>query len=254
MPYRSIYDEDEGNVYSGTRICRKCNKRQDMSEFYWGKKDRFRIRICKTCAGDRQRERKLANRDIYRHQGFTRNLRVKYGITLEQYNNLLAQQKSLCAICSKVLTRQNTHVDHDHKTGSVRGLLCFECNTAIGKFHDSIDRMRRAIAYLESEPPNIDYRSRDLTPEERKRNRSEAIARWYQTALGQEAIRRRSRQFCSSGASSAHLTELDATLIIRKYRSGKFTQLVLANEYGITQSYVGRLVRGETRFHVEERI
>lgn len=58
---------------------------------------------------------------------------------------MLAEQDGLCAICREAPAE---HVDHDHKTGRVRGLLCFNCNGALGQFRDRADLMLRAVAYL----------------------------------------------------------------------------------------------------------
>lgn len=78
----------------------------------------------------------------------------KYGITLADYAGLLADQDGACAIC-KTLSPGGAHdhrfhVDHCYDTGRVRGLLCFDCNTAIGKFNDDPDMLTVAINYLRS--------------------------------------------------------------------------------------------------------
>ncbi|MFI8827108.1 endonuclease VII domain-containing protein [Streptomyces sp. NPDC053431] len=59
---------------------------------------------------------------------------------------MIASQRGLCAICPAAPA---VHVDHCHGTGRVRGVLCFNCNSAIGKLGDDPDRIRRAVAYLE---------------------------------------------------------------------------------------------------------
>jgi len=77
----------------------------------------------------------------------------RYGITLEQYNEMVELQGGRCAICNKVPagtshTSRRLAVDHDHATGTVRGLLCGPCNTTIGMIEDSpglLDRMRRYL-------------------------------------------------------------------------------------------------------------
>jgi hypothetical protein len=83
-------------------------------------------------------------------------LRSKYGITLEQYNIMLENQGGVCAICGDPPTIIHAgekvsplSVDHCHKTGKVRGLLCHPCNMALGLFKDNKDRLRAAAAYLE---------------------------------------------------------------------------------------------------------
>lgn len=63
-----------------------------------------------------------------------RELRLKYkfGLTLDQYNEMLAAQGGVCAMCGGLDPIRNLAVDHDHKTGAIRGLLCGTCNTALG--------------------------------------------------------------------------------------------------------------------------
>lgn len=82
------------------------------------------------------------------------HLRSKYGLSVEEYDALLHQQGGVCAICGRPETKHNQHgpcrlaVDHDHETGRVRGLLCSECNTGLGKFKDDETLIRRALDYL----------------------------------------------------------------------------------------------------------
>lgn len=82
-------------------------------------------------------------------------LRVRYGISVEQYDEIWASQGGQCAICG---TTENQlvrafHVDHCHESGVVRGLLCFACNTGLGKLHDDPALLRKAAEYLESKLP-----------------------------------------------------------------------------------------------------
>lgn len=75
-----------------------------------------------------------------------------YGITLTQYNILFNKQEGKCAICKKhqLEFELKLAVDHCHKTGKVRGLLCTACNQAIGKFEEKIENFNSAIKYLEN--------------------------------------------------------------------------------------------------------
>lgn len=74
---------------------------------------------------------------------------AKYGITDQEFQAMLLAQSNRCAICQNVFkTSKSTHVDHCHNTGRVRGLLCHDCNTGIGKLRDSVDLLQRAIDYL----------------------------------------------------------------------------------------------------------
>ena len=73
-----------------------------------------------------------------------------YGLTLPEYEALLAQQGNRCAICrtSLPLFSRETHVDHCHATGAVRGVLCHNCNNGLGHFRDDPSYLEAAIAYL----------------------------------------------------------------------------------------------------------
>lgn len=77
---------------------------------------------------------------------------VKYGLSPEDYETLLAAQSGMCATCSATPDAQPfgcLSVDHDHATGAVRGLLCMNCNHALGKAKDDPTVLRRLAAYLE---------------------------------------------------------------------------------------------------------
>lgn len=110
-------------------------RREIQKDFYW----RHR-------AEQRERYRNYWNNGGKRvHQNAM--LKRKYGISLQEKEALLLKQEGCCAICDKPLLKP--HVDHDHKTGRVRGLLCTACNHALGTFKDSVKILRAAIAYLE---------------------------------------------------------------------------------------------------------
>jgi len=76
---------------------------------------------------------------------------AKYGITIEDYDTLFDKQKGCCAICGKHndLFKRGLHVDHCHKTKVVRGLLCVNCNTALGHTKDDVEILKGMIKYLE---------------------------------------------------------------------------------------------------------
>lgn len=81
-----------------------------------------------------------------------------YGLTINQYNNMLRKQDYKCAICgakqNKGYTKDNLCIDHDHKTGVVRGILCDKCNMAMGVF-DELEKLNKAILYLTNAPKGI---------------------------------------------------------------------------------------------------
>ena len=83
------------------------------------------------------------------------SLRKEYGITLDERDAMLEAQDNRCGICSGPIKFQNAAkgltsaaVDHCHETGRVRGILCFGCNTNLGKFNDSVPILEKAIAWL----------------------------------------------------------------------------------------------------------
>lgn len=80
------------------------------------------------------------------------HLLKRFGVTLEESEKLLSDQGGLCAICQNPISDSrgySPHVDHDHVTGMVRGILCFNCNIGLGAFGDNPDRLRVAAGYLE---------------------------------------------------------------------------------------------------------
>lgn len=80
-------------------------------------------------------------------------LRKIFGITAEQYQLMLIHQGGRCFICQNKPRKMRLAVDHDHKTGEVRGLLCKRCNQSVlGAAHDNVDILRRAVRYLENPP------------------------------------------------------------------------------------------------------
>jgi hypothetical protein len=90
----------------------------------------------------RRPDRKRADRDGH--------LRRKFGIGIDDYERMFAEQSGLCAICRAPGPQDGSlHVDHDHLSGRVRGLLCVSCNNALGAFRESFDIFQRAANYLD---------------------------------------------------------------------------------------------------------
>lgn len=122
---------------------------------------------CKSC----NKEHEQASREIQKNQapmscknfkphnytGIAKDdalIRRMYGITLEQYNQLLALQGGGCAICGRTQEPDGRRlaIDHCHTTGNVRGILCNNCNNGLGSFGDNIGGMLKAIDYLKTPP------------------------------------------------------------------------------------------------------
>lgn len=130
--------------------CTTCNVEKPAEDFYT-RKDRplKRTSSCKVC-------RKANQQTTWkpRQQGAYK-LKINYGLSVDDYTNMLVRQGGVCAICRKPETTKsnngyikNLAVDHCHSTGKVRGLLCHHCNTALGKFKDDITLLEAAIKYL----------------------------------------------------------------------------------------------------------
>ena len=75
------------------------------------------------------------------------HLKHRYGITEEEYDQMLAEQNNCCKICKKN-TKQRLHIDHCHSTNVVRGLLCRQCNIALGQMKDDPVRLENAANYI----------------------------------------------------------------------------------------------------------
>lgn len=115
--------------------------------------------LCQTCY---RREWRLANPGVEwerqniaqkkkyaESEGYRRRMILRrYGLTPEQYDAMLAEQDGRCAVCRCTSSRR-LHVDHCHETGRVRGLLCFNCNSALGHAKDDTQRLQALIRYLE---------------------------------------------------------------------------------------------------------
>jgi hypothetical protein len=128
-------------VPTGSKWCPECGSVKPIEQFPRNRAQRSGVgSYCKPCHNRIVRENKETH-------GGARNyhLRRRYGITAAHADAMLAEQGGLCAICREAPAE---HVDHDHATGRVRGLLCFNCNGALGQFRDRTDLMLRAVAYL----------------------------------------------------------------------------------------------------------
>jgi Recombination endonuclease VII len=122
--------------------CPGCGEEKTFEEFPRNKNSRDGLAFyCKPCRNQRGRESRIRN------DGSTSayHLKHRYGITMEEVEALLAAQGGACPICR---ARPPTHVDHDHTTGQVRGILCFGCNGGLGQFQDNVNWLIRAVIYL----------------------------------------------------------------------------------------------------------
>ena len=127
-------------------ICPDCGLEKPPEDFPRNRRTKSgRGAYCKACHNARNRA------TVKRLHGDSRHyhLRQRYGIGAAEVDELVDRQGGLCAICRR---RSATQVDHDHSSGKVRGVLCLECNAAIGAFKDSVRILYRAIDYLDPIP------------------------------------------------------------------------------------------------------
>ncbi len=127
----------------GTAYCPRCRQVQPVERFPRNRSTKSgRGAYCKPCHNANGREAHA------RRPGGSRSYHLKrrYGITADEYDALVGEQGGVCALCEQ---RAPQHVDHDHVTGRIRGVLCSCCNQALGNLRDSAATARRAADYLE---------------------------------------------------------------------------------------------------------
>lgn len=138
--------------YRATQVTcsRSCNARQPhIMATTQANRMRPEVRERKNAA----RNQRYASDPSRRIQSMDAQLRRNYGINFGDYSRMLGEQNGLCAICGGPpvggkKSNARLHVDHDHVTGAVRGLLCNRCNLGIGYFADDLGRLLAAIDYL----------------------------------------------------------------------------------------------------------
>lgn len=132
---------------SDRRFCRKCGNWQNGDKFGERKLKDGRVLPHKSCGLCRSKVRRFRNGPVR----FAWDLRKLYNMSVEDWARLFEAQGGRCAICRARLdhTKRGINVDHCHNTGTVRGLLCGKCNSAIGYLGDNYENACRAVAYLE---------------------------------------------------------------------------------------------------------
>ena len=115
----------------------------------WIKNNKDKVRVS-------ARKYYMNNIDTLRIKERAHRIKHSYGITPDQYEKILQLQHGVCKICGKPpLHGKNLSIDHCHKTGEIRGLLCQKCNTALGHFNDDPILLDRAAEYLSNKDSNL---------------------------------------------------------------------------------------------------
>lgn len=134
------------------KTCPSCGQTLPVSEFPRNRSSRDGLATyCKPCHNKKGRETKIRLYGGTRHY----HLKRRYGVGATEVQALIDAQGGLCAICHE---RPAEHVDRDHATGAIRGILCFNCNGGLGQFRDRVDLLRLAAAYLERGPVLVPVR------------------------------------------------------------------------------------------------
>ncbi len=159
------------------KVCKKCELPKEEKSFALRSDTGRRRGVCTTCrkspSRDPAKQRKYKRDHYYRHlennqarsrawnqahpeQRFETSLRHRFGISSKDFETLLTQQEGVCAACRLPETAvdrrtrkvRRLHIDHDHETGVIRGLLCTRCNLAVGYLKDDPRRAEGVLSYL----------------------------------------------------------------------------------------------------------
>lgn len=139
-----------------TKVCRKCGIEKPLTEYSFKRPKNRKPGLqprCKSCAKEdtqlwKEQQSSKRLKDLY--------YKRTYGMSLDEFSMLLETQQNKCKLCYRDVTIEGLGpdravVDHCHKDGHVRGILCNECNRALGYFHDNIQALENAVDYLRSD-------------------------------------------------------------------------------------------------------
>ena len=144
------------NRINDLKYCPKCKQTKDIKEFYKTKHNKGRASQCIECSKDIRRN--IPKKQIH---GYYMNRKEKqwenklirnFGINATEYYKLLKQQNNKCAICKNEYKEGNKKlaVDHCHKTGKIRGLLCSNCNPALGFLKEDLNIIKNLVRYIKN--------------------------------------------------------------------------------------------------------
>lgn len=139
----------------GYDYCKDCKETKPRDEF-----PKSATTYCRKCLTIRTKSAPNFRENVRKAQ-----LKKQYGITPSEYDQMELEQNGLCGICKRQEYAPNKKilsVDHNHTTGQVRGLLCHNCNTGLGKFMDDQELLKSAIQYLVSSELKLENDIRNL--------------------------------------------------------------------------------------------
>ena len=145
------------------KTCCNCYKKKKLQSFYKHKATKSGVGgMCISCLKiyyiQNRKHLIVYKKQHYKankQQWIERDLLKKYNITFQQFEQMKTYQDNRCAICGQIFaSRQDTHVDHNHTNGHLRGLLCRKCNLGIGYLCDSETILNQALNYIKKWRPN----------------------------------------------------------------------------------------------------
>ena len=142
------------------KTCTVCHETKPLTSFFKNRRNNDgHAYHCKTCDNRRRTKHRKDNPVDHHRSQRNRNLLIRYGITIEDYERIFDSQGRTCGIC-KTEENYSAHVgprkdwsfsvDHCHTTGTIRGLLCNDCNRALGLFRDSPTLLLAALEWLDT--------------------------------------------------------------------------------------------------------
>jgi hypothetical protein len=144
------------------KLCKRCGNVKPLNDFYRRLEKEARCRQCVSelrklkYKEDPEKQKERARNYRTRNPEKIRDTKLKqsFGVGLEYFNKKYREQNGVCAGCGKPETTflrgtlLSLAIDHNHKTGQLRGLLCMRCNLGLGSLDDSIETLENLIVYL----------------------------------------------------------------------------------------------------------
>lgn len=167
---RVCADTGQKRTVGPLKKCSRCKEERTLSDFHRNRStwDGYASE-CKPCLRARRTQFRYSNPEEYRKQnrenarkkrqrqvdrcGAAKSVLAVYDLTEDQFIALREKQGNRCSICGQTPhAPERFHIDHDHATGAIRGLLCRHCNSGLGFFKDDVGRLAAAIGYLSRRP------------------------------------------------------------------------------------------------------
>jgi hypothetical protein len=202
---KTRYYGQHAGVPEGHKFCWDCEQIKPHGDFHrsGGSKDGRQSR-CKPCAVAYAVKWNKDHPDRFKYNSRTSRLRRRYGLTRAEFDVMLVQAGHRCPVCLVELTASNVATDHDHDTLKVRGVLCRQCNTAIGGLNDSIVQLERAIEYLRA--AEQDCATLGLSQAAAMAGMTYSALRW-RAAKGHLRAEKRGRRWVVGRPELAHFVE-----------------------------------------------